>query len=275
MFSDTDLGAAAATLTIDGFSGAIDGRVGAFGANALTNMLSATDPGEIYQVDEGGELVLSATPHGNPGPTNAGFYYQNSHGVGVLPSGTFAFRDPGGTVSSLLSNVAIGNSIALPGSDVVSVTYGTSSLTVVTNLGTTTFTDVTYLAGSTPTGFTASTDPTGLERVTFTSQQTDSFQQVTPTSGEYLWSTTANWVSGVVPGDGAAVTFDIWQFAATRAATTTSPACSSTAWHVISGFAAVGAIAGDRHGQLRLDRGQRVQRHRPGRRVGDADDRRI
>ena len=105
VFSDTDLGAAAATLTIDGFSGATDGRVGAFGANALTNVLSATDPGEIYQVDEGGELVLSPTPHGNPGPVNAGFYYQNSHGTGELPTGTFAFLNPGGTVSSLLSNV--------------------------------------------------------------------------------------------------------------------------------------------------------------------------
>jgi len=61
VFSDTDLGAAAATLTIDGFSGATDGRIGAFGPNALTNVLSATDPGEIYQVDEGGELVLSWT----------------------------------------------------------------------------------------------------------------------------------------------------------------------------------------------------------------------
>jgi hypothetical protein len=210
VFSDTDLGAAAATLTIDGFSGATDGRVGAFGANALTNVLSATDPGEIYQVDEGGELVLSATPHGNPGPVNAGFYYQNSHGVGELPSGTFAFRNPGGTVTSLLSNVAVGDSIALPGGDVVSVTYGTNSLSVVTNLGTTTFSDVAYLAGATPTAFVAAADPvTGLERVTFASQQTDSFQQNTPTSGEYLWSTTANWVGGVVPGDGAAVTFDV------------------------------------------------------------------
>ena len=63
VFSDTDLGSAGATLTIDGFSGTVDGRVGAFGVNALTTILSATDPGEIYQVDEGGEeLVLQATP---------------------------------------------------------------------------------------------------------------------------------------------------------------------------------------------------------------------
>jgi hypothetical protein len=241
VFSDTDLGAAAATLTIDGFSGATDGRVGAFGANALTNVLSATDPGEIYQVDEGGELVLSATPHGNPGPVNAGFYYQNSHGVGELPSGTFAFRNPGATVTSLLSNAAIGDSIALPGGDVVSVTYGTNSLSVVTNLGTTTFSDVAYLAGATPTAFVAAADPvTGLERVTFASQQTDSFQQNTPTSGEYLWSTTANWVGGALPGDGAAVTFDV-SGSNNPSGYDDIASLALDSLNVVNGFAAVGA----------------------------------
>jgi hypothetical protein len=142
----------------------------AFGANALTTVTSLTDPGEIYQVDEGGELLLTATPHGSPGPVNAGFYYQNSHGTNQLPSGTFAFEAPGGTVTSLLSNVAIGDSIALPGSDVASVTYGANSLSVVTNLGTTTFSDVTYLAGATPTGYTVSADPSGLERITFANE---------------------------------------------------------------------------------------------------------
>ena len=39
VFSDTDLGSSGATLTIGGFSGTIDGRVGAFGANALTTIL--------------------------------------------------------------------------------------------------------------------------------------------------------------------------------------------------------------------------------------------
>jgi hypothetical protein len=206
VFSDTDLGSAGATLTIDGFSGSSEGRIGAFGPNALTTVLSATDPGEIYQVDEGGELVLDATPHA-AGSSNAGFYYQNSHGTGQLPSGTFAFENPGATVTSLISNAAIGDSVALPGSDIVSVTYGTSSITIVTNLGTTTFSDVTYL-GTKPGGFTVSTDPTGLQRVTFTSQQATSFQQVTSTDGEFLWSNAANWTNGV-PVDGGAVTFNV------------------------------------------------------------------
>jgi len=241
VFSDTDLGAAAATLTIGGFRGRTDGRVGAFGTNALTYVLSTSDPGEIYQVDEGGELVLSPTPHGSPGPINAGFYYQNSHGTGELPSGTFAFRNPGGTVTSLLSNVAIGDSIALPGSDVTSVTYGANSLKVVTNLGTTTFSDVTYLTGATPTGFLAASDPiTGLERITFTSQQTVSFQQVRLIDGEFLWSTTANWVGNVVPSDGAVATFDV-SGSNNPSGYDDIASLALDSLDVVSGFAAVGA----------------------------------
>jgi len=60
LYSDTVLGSAAATLTIGAMSG--EGRIGAFGATAVTYVLAAADPGEIYQVDEGGELVLNATP---------------------------------------------------------------------------------------------------------------------------------------------------------------------------------------------------------------------
>jgi hypothetical protein len=163
LYSDTVLGSAAATLTIGAMSG--EGRIGAFGANAVTYVLAATDPGEIYQVDEGGELVLNATPSASP-PPSAGFYYQNSG----PPSGTFAFHHPGATIGDLLAGVATGDSIALPGSYVASVTYGASSLTVVTDLGTTTFSDVTY-QGSVdfrPKGFIAALDPlTGLEKITF------------------------------------------------------------------------------------------------------------
>src|ERR1700682_2147119 len=79
---------------------------------------------QSIQVGGGGELVLSATPHASPGPANAGFYYENSHLPGVLPSGTFAFSNPGSTISLLLAGVAPGDPIALPGSSVSSVTYG-------------------------------------------------------------------------------------------------------------------------------------------------------
>src|SRR6185312_13630893 len=151
----------------------------------------------IYQVDGGGELVLTPTPLANAGTTQAGFYYQNSGS----PSGTFAFLNPGATIALPLAGVAIGDSIALPGSDVTSVTFGPSSIIAITNQGTVDFTDVSYF-GTHPTGFTVAPDAiSGLERITFTSQQATSFQQTTTnnivsngfTFGVYLWSTAANW----------------------------------------------------------------------------------
>jgi len=104
--------------------------------------------------------VLSATPN-----ASSGYYYENSG----TAAGTFAFRAPGGTVASLLSGVAIGDSIALPGSYVSSVTYGATSITVVTSAGTTTFSDVLYKSVDfIPKGFTATLDATtGLEKITF------------------------------------------------------------------------------------------------------------
>jgi hypothetical protein len=213
VYSDTNLGSPSATLVIDGFSNTgTYGRIAATGANALTDVRSATDPGEIYQVDGGGELVLDATPLANAGTTQAGFYYQNSG----TAAGTFAFRNPGSTITLPLASVAIGDSIALPGSVVASVTYGPSSIIAVTNQGTVDFTDVSYF-GTQPTGFTAAPDPiSGLQRITFTSQQSTSFQQTTTsdivsngfTFGTYLWSTAANWTNGV-PSNGSAVTFNV------------------------------------------------------------------
>ncbi len=213
VYSDTNLGSPSATLLIDGFSNTgTYGRISANGANAFTDVRSATDPGEIYQVDGGGELVLDASPLANAGTTQAGFYYQNSG----PPSGTFAFRNPGSTIALPLAGVAIGDSIALPGSDVASVTYGANSIIVVTNLGTVDFTGVSYF-GTHPTGFTVAPDAiSGLERITFTSQQATNFQQTATsnivtngfTFGVYLWSNAANWTNGV-PGDGAAVTANI------------------------------------------------------------------
>ncbi len=67
------------------------------------------------------------------------------------------------------SGRADGSAIELPGSTVDSVTYGAGTMTVVTNLGTTTFSDVSYESGGKPEGFVAAADPkTGLEEITFT-----------------------------------------------------------------------------------------------------------
>ena len=200
LYSDTFLSGTPASLIVGVMSGG-QGEIGAFGPNSLTTVLSATDPGEIYQVDDDGELVLTATPN-----ATSGFYYQNS-----VAKGTFAFQSPGATVGSVLAGVAIGDSIALPGSSVFAVTYGASSLTISTNLGTTTFNNVFY-SGVKPTGYTVSTDPTGLVRITFVAAQATSFQQsmTTPVGifSVYAWSSTANWTSGV-PVNGSQVAFNI------------------------------------------------------------------
>src|SRR5208282_4258367 len=121
-------------------------------------------------------------------PDSNDFTYQNAG----TPQGTFAFSDPGTTVGSKLAGVTVGDSIALPAFFVSSVTYGTNSIKVVTNFGTTTFSNVTF--GSTkPTGYTLSTDPSRLERITFTTQQTTSFQQSNSSGplGSYPWSVPA------------------------------------------------------------------------------------
>jgi hypothetical protein len=149
--SDTeDTGNASATVTIDALSGS--GEIGAYGAGALTTVQSPTDPGESYEVDGGGEVALTATP-------NAASTFQYGGG-----GGTFAFSDPGATVSSGLLGLSAGDSLVLPGTSVTSATFGAHSLTIVTDLGTNTFTfaNVTYGA-VTPTGYTAAvtTDAAG------------------------------------------------------------------------------------------------------------------
>ena len=110
-------------------------------------------------------------------------------------------------------------SIALPGSAVSLVSYsdsaGSGTITVVTNLGTTTFANVFYASTSLsaePTGFVATPDPiSGLERITFAQPTATSFQQVTTatvgSSSEYLWSDPTNWTSGA-PVNGSTVTFN-------------------------------------------------------------------
>jgi Hint domain len=207
VYSDTNLGSPSATLVIDGFANTgTYGRIAATGANALTVVRSTTDPGEIYQVDGGGELVLDPTPIASAGTTQAGFYYQNSGS----PAGTFAFANPGATIALPLASVAIGDSIALPGTNVSSVTFGSSTITVVTSAGTTTFSNVSY-SGTQPTAFSASADPiSGLERVTFATatsflQTTTAMVNGTP---QFLWSNATNWTSGA-PVNGSTAAFSV------------------------------------------------------------------
>src|SRR5271163_4706564 len=206
--SESELDNIPSTVTIDTLVGS-GTAIGAYGADAITAVLGSIDPGEVYSVGYGGEVELAATPN-----ASSSFIYDSAVG------GTFAFSAPASVVSSSLYLVAVDDSIALPGSSVTSVIYdetnpdtGAGTLSITTNLGTTTFTNVTYAAGAAPNSYSVSTDPSGLERITFTEAPSTSFQAVTlgssgPLDGFYFWSTTANWTNGV-PVDGEPVTVDV------------------------------------------------------------------
>lgn len=154
VFSDTLAGAANALLTIGSITGKAE--IAADGAGAVTNVLAATDTGEYFDVASGGELELSARPD-----ARSSFTYD------TRGSGVFAFRDAGGVVTSRLQTVSAGDAIALPGRSVSSVVYGPSSITVTTDLGVTSFTNVGFFLGLEPSGFTVGADPSGLLRITF------------------------------------------------------------------------------------------------------------
>jgi len=167
IYSDTTPGNASASLTIDSMSISSGiGHIGAQGSGALTTMNGATDPGSEYFVDSGAETVIE------PAPNATSYFLFQDDNLAVVS--TIAFGTPEVTVSSSLDGVAVGDAIALPGTSVTSVTFQASTgfnangtLSVTTNLGSTTFSHVQYVGGTMPAGYTASTDPTGLERITF------------------------------------------------------------------------------------------------------------
>ena len=157
IFTDTLAGTGPATLTIDAITGT-NGGIGAAGTGAVTYVNTLTDPGEQYFALENGEVVLTAAP-------NASSYLEYSN---TFATATLAFKTLSGTVGAALTGVEVGDSLALPGSSVDSVTFGASSMAIVTNLGTTTFSNVSY--GTTkPESYTVGTDPiTGEQMLTFT-----------------------------------------------------------------------------------------------------------
>ena len=196
--SDTYLGSPSALLTIDSITG--NGAfIEAAGANAFTNVL-ATDTGNEYDVSGGGMIEL----HGSISSLST--LAMPSY---ILDSGTIALANPGAVVSAVLGDLVIGDVLELPGSTITSVQYGASSLTITTDDGTTTFSNVRYNLDDDLYGYTSSADTTtGLEAITLTGTTATSFEQTTASGGLYLWSNAANWSNGI-PTDGEAVDFDI------------------------------------------------------------------
>ena len=143
-------------LVIDSITGS-GGNIGAGGTGAVTEVLASSDPGETYAPSDGGEVILDAAPD-----ADSTFSFYDG-------PGTLALEHPGSAVAALLFYTGVGDVLELPGTEVSAVIFGAGNLTITTNLGTTTFSDVNYEAGSLhPSGYVANVDPgTGLEAITF------------------------------------------------------------------------------------------------------------
>ena len=140
-------------LAIGGVSGS-GATIAAIGGGASTDVNGASDPGETYLASGGGALILRTAPNAASVLAFAG-----SHSM-------LALTDPAGTVAAAVQSLGGSDTIELPGSAVLGVSFGASTLGITTDLGTTVFSDVSY--GFTPSSFNASHDAaTGLEAVTF------------------------------------------------------------------------------------------------------------
>jgi hypothetical protein len=149
------------TVTVDSIVGS-GGLAGALDPNAAFIDLSSSDPGAEYYADYGGSVTLHAAPAAS-----------STLEFGDVSGGTIALEGLApGTYAATLGGLASGTHtdvLELPGTAVSSVSFGASSLTIVTNLGTTAFSDVVYEAGApAPSGYMASADASsGLEAITF------------------------------------------------------------------------------------------------------------
>jgi hypothetical protein len=195
--STLSLGAGAELLVNPGaaftLQGTLNGEPGGYlyaRGGVLTDN-ATTDPGETYQVTDGGKIILTATPS-----ASSVLAYDPAGS-----SGTIALADPGSAIAAALNYVGVGDTLELPGIEVESLTANeiNNTLSVTTDDGTYTFSSVTY---NTPiTGYTAATDPTtGLEAITFTGPDTFTGLDAPasgPDAGDYLFSDTLNWTSGI------------------------------------------------------------------------------
>ena len=200
LFADSLLTGTPASLTIDGFGGEKLStptiEIGAVGAGAVTTINAApvaADPGGEtvqYEAAAGGMVVVAAAQTRDT-PV---FTYDTAPGLTAASGfGTFAFTAAAltGPLGSL-NNVGFGDVLELPGTAIVSVTFGATAITVVTNLGTTSFA-ATYAAGKTPATYEARQDAlTGLEAITFIATVFEPPFAETPA----LWSDGANWSNG-------------------------------------------------------------------------------
>jgi hypothetical protein len=133
--ADAFLAGAPVVLTIGAITSS-GGDYQAVGAGAELIDNSAADLGNFFGANSGGLIELAGAP-----ASNTTLDYVGS------PPGTIALENPGATILGTLENVGVGDVLELPGTSVSSVSFGTDTLSVTTNVGTYTFDHVSYEAG--------------------------------------------------------------------------------------------------------------------------------
>ncbi|WP_158802125.1 MULTISPECIES: Hint domain-containing protein [unclassified Acidisoma] len=155
------------------------------GGATITVSATAGNPHGILtgQVSGGGSLVLNGAGASAEVGVDGGADYTLLNG-GILAlestvavstdidfvdgeSDTLALAAPGATIDAGLAGLSAGDILELPGTSVVGVTIGSSTLTIVTNIGTYNFDDVAY--GIQPADYTSGEDEVrGLATIDFT-----------------------------------------------------------------------------------------------------------
>ncbi len=194
-----------ATITVDNVTDTENGaEIGADGTGGVAIVNAPVDGDGFLFADGGGLLELTTAPGA------AALSYLSPFLDYFNGAATIALEDPGATFASALEFIRLGDVLELPGT-VTAVDIGTASLTIVTNTGTTTFSDASFYQPI--TGYTVAQDSaTGLDAITFTGPAapgvetfSSNYLQADPLLGPgELWSTDSNW-SALVPRDGAAV----------------------------------------------------------------------
>ena len=174
------------SVTLNGLVGA-GATLEAIGPMTALLDRAATDPGESYVAGGGGVVQIGGTLSGAS---------SMAFGIG---GGTIALLAPGPTVAAQLAQVGAADTLELPGSTLTGFQAGPHSLTVSTDQGSVSFSNVSF---ATPlTGISTRVDPaTGLLALAF--DATDAFTRSavavsTPFGGQYLWSNAGNWSLGV------------------------------------------------------------------------------
>ena len=159
--ADSTLEAESANFTLQGpLTAASDATLTA-GLDAVVTDDAPSDPGAVYSVQDGGELILAA-----PVAATSELIYGSSNTGG--PGGTIVLENPGATITAAFDGLNGGDVLELPGTKVVSLTTTGGVLKVVTDAGSFDFTNPSGLIFGYSAEEDTTTDPgTDLVAITF------------------------------------------------------------------------------------------------------------